>query len=62
MPYIAIATGSVDGAECVLRDMGISDSEFTDDVAQFRRLHPSVQGQCVAGAEISAIDSLGDRS
>ena len=31
MPYIAIATGSVDGAECVLRDMGISDSEFTDD-------------------------------
>jgi hypothetical protein len=32
MPYIAIATGAVDGAECVLRDMGISDSEFTDDV------------------------------
>lgn len=31
MPMIAIATGSVDGAECVLRDMGISDSEFTDD-------------------------------
>lgn len=31
IPYIAIATGSVDGAECVLRDMGISDSEFTDD-------------------------------
>jgi hypothetical protein len=31
MPYIAIATGGVDGAECVLRDMGISDSEFTDD-------------------------------
>ncbi len=32
MPYIAIATGSADGAECVLRDMGIADSEFTDDV------------------------------
>ena len=31
IPMIAIATGSVDGAECVLRDMGISDSEFTDD-------------------------------
>jgi len=31
MPMIAVATGSVDGAECVLRDMGISDTEFTDD-------------------------------
>ena len=31
IPMIAIATGSVDGAECVLRDMGISDTEFTDD-------------------------------
>jgi hypothetical protein len=31
IPMIAIATGSVDGAECVLRDMGIADSEFTDD-------------------------------
>jgi len=31
MPMIAVATGSIDGAECVLRDMGISDSEFTDD-------------------------------
>jgi hypothetical protein len=31
IPYIAIVTGSVDGAECVLHDMGISDSEFTDD-------------------------------
>ena len=31
IPMIAIATGSVDGAECVLRDMGVSDSEFTDD-------------------------------
>ena len=34
IPMIAIATGSVDGAECVLRDMGISDSEFTDDNGQ----------------------------
>jgi len=31
IPMIAIATGSVDALECVLRDMGISDSEFTDD-------------------------------
>ncbi len=31
IPRIAIATGSADGVECVLRDMGISDSEFTDD-------------------------------
>ncbi|MGD0346861.1 MAG: Ig-like domain repeat protein [Terracidiphilus sp.] len=31
IPKIAIATGSVDGAECVLRDMGIADTEFTDD-------------------------------
>lgn len=31
IPMIAIATGSVDGVECVLRDMGISDTEFTDD-------------------------------
>ena len=31
IPLIAIVTGSVDGVECVLRDMGISDTEFTDD-------------------------------
>jgi len=31
IPRIAIATGSVDGVECVLRDMGMSDTEFTDD-------------------------------
>lgn len=31
IPMIAIVTGSVDGVECVLRDMGISDTEFTDD-------------------------------
>jgi Bacterial Ig-like domain (group 3) len=56
MPYIAIATGSVDGAECVLRDMGISDSEFTDDnqtvnSGGFVHLY---KGSANAGAEINA--------
>lgn len=37
IPLIAISTGSVDGLECVLRDMGISDNEFTDDTGS---LHP----------------------
>lgn len=31
IPLIAISTGAVDGVECVLRDMGIADTEFTDD-------------------------------
>jgi hypothetical protein len=31
IPMIAIVTGSVDGAECVLHDMGIASTEFTDD-------------------------------
>jgi hypothetical protein len=31
IPLIAIATGSDDAMECVLRKMGIADSEFTDD-------------------------------
>lgn len=37
IPLIAVSTGSVDGLECVLRDMGISDSEFTDDTGT---IHP----------------------
>jgi hypothetical protein len=30
IPFIALATGSADSVECVLRKVGISDSEFTD--------------------------------
>ena len=53
---IAIATGSVDGAECVLRDMGISDSEFTDDnqtvnAGGYVHLY---RGSSSPGAEINA--------
>ena len=31
IPMIAISTGSVDALECVFRQMGIADTEFTDD-------------------------------
>lgn len=56
IPMIAIATGSVDGAECVLRDMGISDSEFTDDTGS---VNPGgyihlYKGSYSAGADISS--------
>ena len=56
IPLIAIATGSVDGAECVLRDMGISDSEFTDDTGSVNpggSIH-LYKGSDSPGAEISA--------
>jgi len=42
LPLIAIATGGVDGLECVFRNMGISDSEFSDDIADpgfTKRIH-----------------------
>lgn len=56
IPMIAVATGSIDGAECVLRDMGISDSEFTDDNGTvnpggFIHLY---QGSSSPGARINA--------
>jgi hypothetical protein len=56
IPMIAIATGQVDGAECVLRDMGISDTEFTDDNGA---VNPGgyvhlYRGSDSAGADISA--------
>ena len=34
IPLIAISTGSVDAAECVLQRMGIAESEFSNPVAQ----------------------------
>ncbi len=62
MPYIAIATGSVDGAECVLRDMGIADSEFTDDnqtlnAGGFVHLY---RGSCVAWGGDQCVDPVGN--
>jgi hypothetical protein len=36
IPRIAVATGSVDQVECILRKMGIKDSEFTDPSASGR--------------------------
>jgi len=55
IPLIAIATGSADGVECVLHDMGIADSEFTDDNGTTNpggRIH-LYQGSGSSGASIS---------
>ncbi|MGD0629008.1 MAG: Ig-like domain repeat protein [Terracidiphilus sp.] len=60
IPLIAISTGGVDGMECVLRDMGIADTEFTDDngtVNPGGRIHlyqGSGTPQAVGGAVINA--------
>ena len=56
IPLIAIATGSVDGLECVLHTMGIADTEFTDDngtVNPGGRIH-FYKGTYSAGAVINA--------
>jgi len=56
IPLIAIVTGSVDGAECVLHDMGIASTEFTDDTGTVNpggRIHLYKAGSG-PGAEISA--------
>ena len=54
IPLIAIATGSVDGLECVLRDMGVADTEFTDDNGTTGgRIHLYL-GSESPGAEINA--------
>jgi hypothetical protein len=34
IPLIAISTGSADAAECVLRKMGVADSQFSNPAAQ----------------------------
>ena len=55
IPLIAIATGTADGVECVLRDMGISDAEFTDDAGAVNpggRIH-LYQGSGAAGEYIT---------
>ncbi len=60
IPMIAIVTGRVDGVECVLRDMGIADTEFTDDT---QTTNPGgyihlYQGDGGPGAEISSSTPL----
>jgi hypothetical protein len=55
IPLIAIATGNVDGFECVFRDMGIDVAEVSDDVADptfTDRIH-LYKGNSAAGADIS---------
>ena len=56
IPMIAISTGSVDALECVLLDMGISPTEFTDDNGSVNaggHIH-LYKGSSSAGAEINA--------
>jgi hypothetical protein len=56
IPMIAIATGSVDAVECVLLDMGIAPTEFTDDNGTINlggHIH-LYTGTSSAGAQINA--------
>jgi Bacterial Ig-like domain (group 3)/MBG domain/Putative Ig domain/NHL repeat len=57
IPLIAISTGSADAMECVLRDVGIADTEFTDDntatATTGGRIH-LYQGAVSAGAFITS--------
>lgn len=56
IPLIAIATGSADGFECVFHDMGIADTEFTDDngvVNPGGRIH-LYKGMSSPGADIGS--------
>lgn len=54
IPLIAIATGSVDATECVLRDVGVADTEFTDDNGSTGGHIHLYKGDHSAGAEINA--------
>jgi hypothetical protein len=49
IPHIAISTGDVDGLECVLRKMGIDDSEFTQPSGN-GRVHVYQGNGATAGA------------
>jgi hypothetical protein len=56
IPMIAIATGAVDALECVLLQMGIAPTEFTDDngtVNSGGHIH-LYRGTSATGAEINA--------
>jgi hypothetical protein len=53
IPKIAIATGSVDALECILRKVGIADSEFTDPGGS-----GSIQFFKGSGSSGSQIDTL----
>ncbi len=52
IPLIAIATGAVDQVECVLKKMGINDSEFTDPTGTGR-----INFYTGSGSPGSSIDS-----
>ena len=55
IPLIAIATGGADALECVFHDMGIADTEFTDDNGTTNpggRIH-LYQGTFSPGADIN---------
>ena len=55
IPKIAIATGSVDQVECVLRKVGIDDSEFTNPSSSGRiNLYSADGGPNSPGARIDA--------
>ncbi len=56
IPLIAVVTGSADALECVFRDLGLADTEFTDDNGTVNlggRIH-LYKGDKSAGAEINA--------
>ena len=58
IPKIAISTGSADSVECVLRKVGISDSEFTDPGGTGRINFYSSTGS--AGAQIDSATPTAD--
>jgi len=58
IPLIAVATGSVDALECVLKDMGMAATEFTDDNGTSGgRIH-LYKGSASPGADINASTPL----